>query len=620
MAWFESRFGAGPRLAARVSAQAAFGLFALVALWALLREELAALDASRVLEGASAHRPGTLLAVALLAALSWSAVSAYDVIALRAAGLRLKPLRAMACGLAASGLGQTLGFGLLVGAFVRWRMLRGDGLTPLRAARAAATVALGFFGGLAALLVASAAVFPEVATRLEALPAWAGPAAALAVVAAFVLIRRRGASRSALAFVALAAMDAAPAALALWLLLGEASVEAVFAAYLIALAAGLLSNTPGGVGAFEGALILSLPDVPVETLLSAVIVFRVFFHAAPAAAGLALLGAAEFAQRPRRVRPADPRIAAARRISGRAEDALFDLGDKRAVFGASGEAFLMAGVRAGALIAIGDPIGPRARQAETVAALPRAAMRRGRVAMLYRAGGRTAAIARARGFLAMKIGAEAFVDPSAFDLGASSRRRLRRKVRQAESAGLAIRHHAPGQAPVRALAEISAEWLAAKGGRERSFSVGRFDASWLRRHPVLEARDAAGRPVAFVSLWVSGDGSEWSIDLMRARGDAPQGSVAALFAAAIGEARAAGARRFSLCMAPLAGIDPAAGPAARLLSAIRERDAGGVKGLEEFKASFAPSWAPRYALLPRTPLAGLALLGLALLLRPRPER
>ena len=60
--------------------------------------------------------------------------------------------------------------------------------------------------------------------------------------------------------------------------------------YLIAIAAGVISNVPGGIGVFEAVLLLLLPDVPKDRLLGALVAYRAIYYFAPFALALALLG------------------------------------------------------------------------------------------------------------------------------------------------------------------------------------------------------------------------------------------------------------------------------------------------------------------------------------------
>jgi phosphatidylglycerol lysyltransferase len=63
--------------------------------------------------------------------------------------------------------------------------------------------------------------------------------------------------------------------------------------YLIAIAAGVISNVPGGIGVFETVLLLLLPAVPKDLLLGALVAYRVIYYFTPFGLALALLGAHE---------------------------------------------------------------------------------------------------------------------------------------------------------------------------------------------------------------------------------------------------------------------------------------------------------------------------------------
>ncbi|MEM8755582.1 MAG: phosphatidylglycerol lysyltransferase domain-containing protein, partial [Pseudomonadota bacterium] len=426
----------------------------------------------------------------------------------------------------------------------------------------------------------------------------------------------------------LAALDVVTAAAALWILLPagtDVPFAALFVAYLAALTVGLLSNAPGGLGAFEATLLLCLPETPAEAILAGALLFRAIYHGAPFLIALALLGREELrGLATARARPAAPTdeaaLAPALAASDRAESRLALLGDKRFLFAEEGDAFVMYGARAGALAVMGDPVGARRRWPELIDAFLAEAAARRRAPVLYKIGPAAAALARVRGLAVDRIGHEAEIDPQAFDLSTRPRRQLRRKVAQARKKGLKTRLYAPGDAPLDALAPVDAAWRAAKTGGEAGFSMGRFAPDYLSRHAVMTA-EADGAPTAFVSLWTSGDGAEWSIDLMRADPDAPQGAMQTLIVDAIEAARAAGADRFNLCMAPLSGLEEPETPVERLLGAIYEKADRwhGLKGLRRFKAAFDPEWRPRYVARPKGPAGLLAPVALRLLVARPPQ-
>ena len=556
----------------------------------------------------------------IFAAISLTAFSAYDVLAFRAVGVNAPLGAMMRSGAAATGLGQTLGFGLIVGGFTRWRMMRGHGATPGDAAKATALVTMGFFFGAVAVAAFAAVVAPRFFADALAVSVDMVRGTALFVlsgtVAAMIVADRLGDRRQAAylaKLAALAACDLVPAALALWVLLPE-GVEigywAVLAAFVAAMALGLFSNAPGGVGVFEGVLLVALPFVPLEALVASLLVFRAIYFGAPFLLALALLADQELGRPLSRGLGAArgrvaPRRAPAQTISAgvlntaiaqseRAEAHLAFLGDKKFLVSEAGDAFLMYGRRFGVIVAMGDPVGPRRAWPELIDRFIALAGSGGVAPAFYKAGPTTAALCRSRGLIADRIGHEAEIDPQAFALDIPSRRQLRRKLRQAEKAGVALQWREPGEANLNELAAISADWVGEKGG-ERGFSMGRFREDYVRRFPVVEAR-IDDQLVGFITIWRSGDGAEWSIDLMRFAEDAPLGVMQSLITGAIEAAKDAGVDRFNLCMAPFARLGDANSFGEKLAHAVYEHfgERLGLHGLHRLKAAFAPEWRPRY--------------------------
>ena len=60
--------------------------------------------------------------------------------------------------------------------------------------------------------------------------------------------------------------------------------------YLIAIAAGVISNVPGGVGVFESVLLLLFRTVPADHLLGALLAYRIIYYFVPFGLALGLLG------------------------------------------------------------------------------------------------------------------------------------------------------------------------------------------------------------------------------------------------------------------------------------------------------------------------------------------
>lgn len=558
----------------------------------LARDGLAALDWSEVRATAGAISPGQWILAALATGLSFLALGRYDEVVHAALGTGVDAIRARRSGMAAIAIGQMTGAGLLTGTLTRWRLV--PDLTLKDAGRVTLTVTVSFLISWAALTGAATILF------WPPMPGWTLLAGAgLGAVSAFLALSvlapqlRLGAWRLTLPPLALSlrilmlsALDTLAAALALYLLLPEAAQPAFLTflpAFLLALGAGLLLGTPGGIGPFELTLIAFLPDLPAAPLAAALLSYRLLYCAAPAliAGTLILLAGPGAEGAPARANRQHVSFAKARR----AECNLFAQGQHQAFHlpGAPQIAWLCA--RAGqTMVALFDPVrGPEG----LAALLPAFAERAGRAGLLpclYKITPQCAVLARRAGWCLHPLAEEFWIDPAAFTCAGPARAGLRRKVRQAERAELRIVPVPPGQrmhTPWSHLAALNRDWAARHGG-ERGFSMGRYDADYLAGQRLYLAL-RQGQLVAFVSFHAGA--REWTLDLVRPAADAPDGTVAALILAALSDARAAGVSRLSLAAAPLPafGLTGWAGALAARLPGGR-----GNCGLRQFKMLFAP--------------------------------
>lgn len=560
------------------------GLMALFVL--ALREKAAALDLAAVGAALAAVSPLQWLAATLATAISFAALAQYDVLIHRQLGSALPEAQTRRAGAAAIALSQTLGFGIVTGALVRWRMLPDTSLG--QATRITALVALAFLAGWAVVTAAVVALLPVAVPGARALALLV--LAAAGALAALAIWRPRGRLRLpplALAgrILALTALDTAAAALALWLLLpgGVETGAVLLPAFLLALGAGMVSGTPGGVGAFELALLALLPDQPAEPLLAAVLAWRAVYYALPAALGLLAMA------RPARAGMAPPRPKLRRGgpvpEAARAETGLLAQGEHGLLLAQGGAPGWLLAETGQTVTALLDPLAPG-----MLGRLQAQAAQRGRIPCLYKIGARTALQARAAGWTVLPVACEAVIDPLRFDLAGAAHAGLRRKLRHATRAGVTVSAVPPGGAlPVAQMAALSAAWVAARGG-ERGFSMGRYAPGYVAGQQCLLAWQA-GRLVAFASFHAGA--REWALDLMRSGAGLPDGTMQALVVEAIAQAAAAGVPRLSLAAVP---PDPARlrGAAARLWRLGNRKPCG----LARFKAGFAPRWQTLYIAAP----------------------
>lgn len=319
-------------------------------------------------------------------------------------------------------------------------------------------------------------------------------------------------------------------------------------------------------------------------------------------AGAALWQLISRSARPAQAEPSDTEIATIRAILDGAvrTDAMLALtGDKRFLVSDAKDCFLMYQVKGASWIVMGDPVGARDGWGALLWQLRDLADRQQGRMLLYEVSSPVLDIAIGMGLSIIKYGEDAVVDLAGFDLTTPRLRTVRRIERSVARKGARFRI-VPANAVdviIEELADISEEWLASKGQREKGFSLGRFDRDYLRHFDVgIVTID--DRIVAFANLWLTASRSEASIDLMRHRDDVPSGTMDFLFVNLIGWAKARGYARFSMGMAPLSGIEdrrlaPAWAKAAGLIFRHGERFYG-FRGLRAYKEKFAPEWAPRY--------------------------
>lgn len=575
-------------------------------LWAL-RDRLATLDTAAVL-AALARLDALDWGLALGATiLSFAALARYDALIHRMLHRPTPPAAARRAGWTAIALSQTIGFGLVSGALVRWRMLPETSLA--QATKITATVAATF---LAAWAVLTAAVLLVVPVTLPHLDVWAvqglallglslGGALALAAlklpglkIGRFTL--RLPAPAMLGKILVLALIDTAFAALALWLLLPAdigLSLPALYPAFLLALGAGFVSGTPGGVGPFEITLISLLPTTPGPELIAAILAWRIIYFGLPAlaAAGVIALCPARALRLPRIVAaPLDcPQLAHLIARDSQAELGLMRQGTLGLMRCERLPGGWMTGRAGRTLTAVLDPVGTIATP-DLLTALQAAARAEGRRTALYKISGRTAAIARRAGWSVAPVATEVWLDPRSFSLDTPARAGLRRKLRKAAKSGLTVAP-ADGPLPIAEMTAIAEGWKTARGG-ERGFSMGRFAPGYVAHQQVMLARHE-GRLVGFASFHANP--SEWVLDLMRPAEGAPDGTMQALIAGAITAAAAAGVARLSLAALPPRAED-VTGPAVHIWR--RAEQGAGAAGLRQFKMSFAPALSMRYIAAP----------------------
>ncbi|BCS35058.1 hypothetical protein TBR22_A42840 [Luteitalea sp. TBR-22] len=279
------------------------------------------------------------------------------------------------------------------------------------------------------------------------------------------------------------------------------------------------------------------------------------------------------------------------------------LGDKSLMFNDTRSAFIMYAVQGRTWVAFGDPVGPPSEAPALIHRFLDRCADFGGVPVFYEIGKTRLHMYVDLGLGFVKLGEEGCVDLARFSLEGGRAAKHRQALRRLEKAGAAFRIvESPDVASViDQLRAVSDDWLAAKAGAEKGFSLGFFDPRYLRRFPIaVVERD--GRILAFANLLPGADRQELSIDLMRYHRDAPTGVMEALLVHLLVWGRAHGYRRFMLGMAPLSGVEASPiGPLWHRFGAFvyeHGEAAYHFQGLRAYKEKFDPVWEPRYLAYP----------------------
>ncbi|MEZ5556945.1 MAG: bifunctional lysylphosphatidylglycerol flippase/synthetase MprF [Pseudomonadales bacterium] len=281
-----------------------------------LHRELAAVSWDAVLAQVTGTPLERLLAALLLTALSYSLLTGYDWLALRYVARDIPYPTVALTAFMAYAVGHNVGVSALSGGSIRYRVYSQLGLSSLEIAKVIAFCTTTFAIGASLLMGVAFWVMPPKSLGMLPLdPFWIHGVGVvlmvfpLAYVGGAVLRLRPLAfgnwsiavpgPRLAGAQVVLASLDLACAAGVLYVLLAPVLPVGFFefaGIYLIAMAAGVISSVPGGVGVVETVLLLALPTVDRSALLGGIVLFRVIYYLLPFGLALTLLSARELRQ------------------------------------------------------------------------------------------------------------------------------------------------------------------------------------------------------------------------------------------------------------------------------------------------------------------------------------
>nr|WP_308426272.1 bifunctional lysylphosphatidylglycerol flippase/synthetase MprF [Pseudomonas matsuisoli] len=237
------------------------------------------------------------------------ALLGYEWSAVRFAGVSMQAKTWLLGGFTAFAIGNTVGLAMLSGGSVRYRLYSRSGLSALPIARMtvfaslslglalpplAAVAALSDVSGAAVALGISTTTVAAVSTaillgygalllliRMRRLPEKPSPESVLARLGRITV--RLPTFRLAMLQLLITTLDVLAASTVLYLLLPETPPFGAFLlVYLLALAAGVLSHVPGGVGVFEAVLLAAFAgQIGAAPLAAALLVYRLIYLLIP---------------------------------------------------------------------------------------------------------------------------------------------------------------------------------------------------------------------------------------------------------------------------------------------------------------------------------------------------
>ncbi|HKJ33280.1 MAG TPA: bifunctional lysylphosphatidylglycerol flippase/synthetase MprF [Balneolales bacterium] len=284
------------------------------------------------------------------------------------------------------------------------------------------------------------------------------------------------------------------------------------------------------------------------------------------------------------------------------------LRDKSLLFSDDDSAFIMYATEGRSWIALGDPIGDESQYTELVWKFRELCDQHDAWPVFYQVKDDYLSLYLDLGLTLLKLGEEARVPLNQFSMAGKDRKAMRYQQKKLQRDGYSfhIITKEEAQPLLSEFREVSDIWLKEKHTREKGFSLGFFDETYLSNFPfAIVKRDH--KIVAFANLWIGADKYELSVDLMRHRPDTPSSIMDFMFIELMTWGQQEGYQWFNLGMAPLSGMEnhELAPIWNRLASMIYTRGEYfyNFQGLRKYKNKFDPVWEPKYLACP----GGLAL-------------
>ena len=283
---------------------------AAVLLFHMLRD----IQLNEVFRALKAIRLHQIAAVGLFVAGAYFTLTFYDWFALRTIGRGEIPYRVAAlAGFTSYSIGHSIGASQFTGGAVRYRIYSAYGLNAVEVAKLCFIAGLTFWLGNAAVLGLGILLSPQAAGLIDQLPSWLNHCigiAILAILASYIgwvwraprvigrhewLVRLPN-GPSTLLQIIIGIFDLSCCALAMYMLLPDQpniGLIPIAVVFVSATLLGFASSAPGGLGAFDAAMLLALWQFNKEEVLAGLLMFRLLYYLVPFAIALTILGLRE---------------------------------------------------------------------------------------------------------------------------------------------------------------------------------------------------------------------------------------------------------------------------------------------------------------------------------------
>ncbi|WP_380170935.1 phosphatidylglycerol lysyltransferase domain-containing protein [Kineococcus sp. DHX-1] len=282
--------------------------------------------------------------------------------------------------------------------------------------------------------------------------------------------------------------------------------------------------------------------------------------------------------------------------------------DKTAVFAPNGRAAVVHRVVGGVSVVSGDPVGNETSWPAAVEAWRRQLAAHAWIPAVVGTSEAGASVYHRAGLQVLEVGDEAVIDTAEFSLEGRAVRSLRQAVNRARRGGTEVTIRRQVDVPASELEEIAACAATWREGRERGFSMalGRLGDAADPQLLVATARAAGGELLAVLTFVPWGEHGV-SLDLMRRRPEAPNGTVELVVTDVVAFAREHALARISLNFAVFRSVFDrgsrlGAGPVLRLwyrVLVVFSR-AWQLEQLYRSNAKYQPRWVPRFVCFERT--------------------